>query len=126
MAIIGIGTDIVKVSRINRLIKKYPLGFAERILHENEFKKFKKHKMKDSFVSKRFAGKEAVAKALGTGIAQGVAFKEIEISNDANGQPVLILHGKTLEIAQNRGVVKNYISLSDELKYAIAYVILEG
>lgn len=126
MAIVGIGTDIVQVSRINRLIERYPVALAERILHENEFKSFKKHKSKNSFIAKRFAGKEAVAKALGTGIAEGVTFKEIEITNDSKGKPELILHGKTLEIAQNIGVNKNYISLSDEQHYAIAYVILEG
>lgn len=126
MAIIGIGTDIVKVSRILRVIKKFPTGFAERILHKNELKAFKKHKTPDFYIAKRFAGKEAVAKALGTGIAQGVAFKEIEINNDANGQPILTLHGKTLEIAKKKGVNKNFISLSDEQMFAIAYVILEG
>ena len=126
MAIIGIGTDIINISRIQRVIKKYPTGFAERILHRNELKVFKTHKSPDFYVAKRFAGKEAVAKALGTGIAKGVAFKDIEISNNPDGQPILILHGKTLEIAQQKGVNKNFISLSDEQKFAIAYVILEG
>lgn len=126
MAIKGIGTDIVKISRINRVFKKYPKGFAERILHKNELKVFKSHKSPKTFLAKRFSAKEAVAKALGTGIAHGVAFQEIEISNNDNGQPILTLHGRTLEIAQELGVKNNFISLSDEHSYAIAYVVLES
>ena len=125
MAIKGIGTDIVEISRINRILKKSPKGFAERILHQNELKIFKQHKSPEAFLAKRFSAKEAVAKALGTGIAHGVAFQDIEISNNEDGQPILTLHGKTLEIAQAKGVSHCHISLSDERNYAIAYVVLE-
>jgi len=125
MAIIGIGTDIVKVSRIKRIFKKYPKGFAERILHKNELKIMKQLKDPKTYIAKRFSAKEAVAKALGTGIAHGVAFQEIEVSNNETGQPVLTLHGNTLEVANKLGVKRNFISLSDEREYAIAYVILE-
>ena len=126
MAIIGIGTDIVKISRIKQIFKKYPKGFAERILHKNELKVLKTHKSPNTYIAKRFSAKEAVAKALGTGIAAGVSFQDIEISNNDKGQPELTLHGKTQVIAQSLGVTKHFISLSDEQKYAIAYVILEG
>lgn len=125
MAIKGIGTDIVEISRISRIFKKFPRGFAERILHPNELKVLKRHKSPKTFLAKRFSAKEAVAKALGTGIAKGVAFQDIEISNNEDGQPILTLHGKTLEIAQAKGITTYHISLSDERKYAIAYVILE-
>ncbi len=126
MAIIGIGTDIVKISRIKRIFKKYPKGFAERILHKNELKIMKGLKDPKTYIAKRFSAKEAVAKALGTGIAHGVAFQEIEISNNENGQPVLTLHGNTLKVANKLGVTGNFVSLSDEREYAIAYVVLEG
>jgi len=126
VSIIGIGTDIVKISRIKRVFKKFPKGFAERVLHKNELKVLKSHKSPNTFIAKRFAAKEAAAKALGTGIAQGVSFQEIEVSNDNNGQPKLALHGTTLEIADKLGVTQCFISLSDEDKYAIAYVILEA
>jgi len=126
MAIIGIGTDIVKTSRIKRLFKKYPKGLPERILHKNELKVLKRHHSPKSFLARRFSAKEAVAKALGTGIAKGVAFKEIQISNNNDGQPILTLHGRTLEIATEMGVKNCFISLSDERNYAIAYVILES
>jgi holo-[acyl-carrier protein] synthase len=126
MAIIGIGTDLVKISRIKRIFKKYPKGFAERILHKNELKIMRDLKDTKTYIAKRFSAKEAVAKALGTGIAHGVAFQEIEIANNENGQPFLILHGKTLEIAEGLGVKNTFISLSDEREYAIAYVVLES
>lgn len=125
MAILGIGTDIVEISRIKKVYKKFPKGFSERILHENELKLLKRHNNPHTFLAKRFAAKEATAKALGTGIAQGVAFQEIEVSNNDNGQPQLSLHGKTLEIAKKFGMKQCFISLSDENKYAIAHVILE-
>ena len=126
MAIIGIGTDLVKISRIKRIFKKYPTGFAERILHRNELTIMKGLKDPKTYIAKRFSAKEAVAKALGTGIAQGVAFQDIEISNNENGQPILTLHGKTLDIATEQGVKNTFISLSDEREYAIAYVVLES
>lgn len=126
MSIIGIGTDLVKVSRIKKVYKKYPQGFSERILHTNELGVLKEHPSPKKFIAKRFAAKEALAKALGTGIAKGVSFRDIEVSNDDNGQPKLSLHGETLKVADKLGVRRIFLSLTDEDKYAIAYVILEG
>ncbi len=126
MAIIGIGTDLVKISRIKRIFKKYPKGFSERILHKNELMRMRELKDPKTYIAKRFSAKEAVAKALGTGIAHGVVFKDIEIANNDNGQPFLVLHGKTREIAEGLGVKNTFISLSDEREYAIATVVLES
>jgi len=126
MAIIGIGTDIVQTKRIKRLIDKFPVGFVERILHKNELEVYKDFKNPVSYVARRFAAKEAVAKALGTGIAKGVSFHDIEISNTKEGKPVLTLYGETLELAKQLGIQEYHISISDEKKYAIAYVILEN
>jgi len=126
MSIIGIGTDLVKISRIKKIYKKYPMGFSQRILHSNELTILEAHPSPKTFIAKRFAAKEALAKALGTGIAKGVSFRDIEVSNDDNGQPKLTLHGKTQNIAEKLGVNRVFLSLTDEDKYAIAYVILEG
>lgn len=126
MSVIGIGTDIVKVSRINRLLKKHGDSFAKRILHANELEIFNQHKVSVYYLAKRFAAKEALSKALGTGIAKGIRFEEIEVINNADGKPYLVLHGTALEISNQLGVENLFISLSDEKKYAIAYVILEG
>lgn len=126
MPVIGIGTDIIKVSRIKRLLKKRGDSFAKRILHENELKIFKKHKTSANYLAKRFAAKEALSKALGTGIAKGISFEEIEVINNEDGKPYLVLHGTALDISNSLGVDNLFISLSDEKKYAIAYVILES
>lgn len=126
MSVIGVGTDIVKVSRIKRLLKKHGKSFAQRILHKNELQIFQQRKTSKYYLAKRFAAKEALAKALGTGIAKGISFEEIEVLNNNDGKPEIILHGKALEIANQLGVKNLFISLSDEKKYAIAYVILEG
>lgn len=125
MAIIGIGTDIVKTSRIRRILQKYPDTFPQRILHESELRVFQNHGSPASFTTKRFAAKEAAAKALGTGIAKGVSFHEIAVNNNELGQPILKMHGETLKVANKMGVKHMHISLSDEGEYAIAYVILE-
>ena len=126
MSVIGVGTDIVKVPRIKRLVKKRGDSFAKRILHLNEWAIFQKHHSPANYLAKRFAAKEALSKALGTGIAKGISFENIEVINNVDGKPSLILHGAALEIANKLGVKNMFISLSDEKKYAIAYVILEG
>ena len=126
MSVIGIGTDIVKVSRIKCLLKKHGESFAQRILHENELQIFQQRKTSKYYLAKRFAAKEALAKALGTGIAKGISFEEIEVINNDDGKPELILHGAALALANKLGVENLFISLSDEKKYAIAYVIVEG
>ena len=126
MPVIGIGTDIVKVSRIKRLLNKHGENFAQRILHENELQIFQQRKTSKFYLAKRFAAKEALAKALGTGIAKGISFEEIEVVNNEEGKPELILHGKASEVSIQLGVENLFISLSDEKKYDNAYVVLEG
>jgi len=126
MPVIGIGTDIVKVSRIQKSLNKYGESFARRILHDNELQIFQQRKTSTHYLAKRFAAKEALAKALGTGIAKGISFEEIEVINNNDGKPELLLHGTASEIASRLGVENLFISLSDEKKYAIAYVILES
>ena len=125
MAILGIGTDLVKISRIKRLVDKYQTGFAERILHQNELQIFMAHPSPEMFLAKRFAAKEATAKALGTGIAKGVSFQDIEVANNDTGQPQLLLHGIASQMAQKMGMTQCFVSLTDEEHYAIAYVIIE-
>ena len=126
MQLIGIGTDIIQIDRIRKSIKRYGLSFAERILHPNELKIFVKRENNIAYLAKRFAAKEALAKALGTGIAQGVSFVDIETQNNPQGKPELLLHGKTQKKAEELGVKQAHLSLSDEKDYAVAYVILVG
>ena len=122
----GIGTDLVNVARIERVLARHPKSFSQRVLHPNELEIFDNHYDPCAYLAKRFAAKEAVSKALGTGIAKGVSFCEIEISNDAFGRPQIELHENTKAIAESMGVQNYFLSLSDEKEYAIAYVVLEG
>jgi len=135
MQLVGIGTDIVQISRMQKSVSRSGERFIQRILHPNEieiFQNYKQgHKYNNSttqqhiaYLAKRFAAKEALSKALGTGIAQGVCLSDIEVYNNALGQPKLRLHGLTAQKAQQLRVKHSYLSLSDEKDYAVAYVVL--
>jgi len=120
--ILGIGTDIVQITRIEKIYKKFPEQFLEKNYHALEIEEFRKitnAQKQISFLAKRFAGKEAVAKALGTGIGQ-IAFKEIAITNNELGAPVVRIFNKALEVKDYRV----HISLADDYPVAIAYVLV--
>ena len=124
MKILGIGVDIVENSRIRKCLKNKL--FQKRIFSTSEISYAKKIKDKTSYFSKRFAAKEAFAKALGTGISKGVSFHEISINNNKNGAPFIELLGNTKTITRNliKGKKNIYLSLSDEKKYALAMVVI--
>ena len=123
--IFGIGTDIVDISRIKKLFNKNK-KIKKRIFSEKEIKYCESKTNKISSYSKRFAAKEAFAKALGTGISKGISFNEISVNNNKNGAPFIELLGKTKTIFKNSTNKKKniYLSLSDEKKYALAMVII--
>ncbi|MFA0083638.1 holo-ACP synthase [Vibrio breoganii] len=125
MAIVGLGTDIAEIERVEKALNRTGVSFAERILTEVEMERFHELTSKAKFLAKRFAAKEAASKALGTGIAKGVSFQDFTVSNDALGKPVLLLSGKAQEISQQLGVAHIHLSISDERHYAVATVILE-
>ena len=123
--IFGIGTDIVEVERIRKLdsLEK----FADKILSLNELEVFKSQidKKQVTFLAKQFAAKEAVSKALGTGIGKDIRFNQIEILRNSDGKPYLNHDGMITTIFNDLGITKTHVSLSDEKKYALAFVILE-
>ena len=125
MAIVGIGTDIVEISRIEAVIGRTGDRFAKRILSEAEWDVYSQHKQPVRFLAKRFAVKEAASKALGTGIRQGLAFNQFEVSNDSLGKPNLTFLGYAGELAAARKVTHYHVSIADEHNYACATVILE-
>tara|TARA_R110002126_G_scaffold119373_15_gene260288 strand:+ start:973 stop:1356 length:384 start_codon:yes stop_codon:yes gene_type:complete len=125
MAIIGLGTDIVEISRIEQSLLRTP-GLVKRVLTAAEQQRFADHALASRYFAKRFAAKEAAAKALGTGIGRGVSFQHIEISNDQHGRPQLQFSGFAAELAAGLGVSHCWLSLSDEQAYAMATVILEA
>jgi holo-[acyl-carrier protein] synthase len=124
--IIGIGTDIVNIQRVQKSLDRHGEAFAKRILHSNELEHFRDTSQKTAYLAKRFAAKEALAKALGTGIRQGIHLHEIETQNDLLGKPLFVFHGSTLKKTSELGVTESFLTLSDEQKYAVAYVILTG
>lgn len=124
MAIAGLGTDIVQISRIERSLARSP-ALAERVLTAAELLEFSGHAQPARFLAKRFAAKEAAAKALGTGIGRGVSWQQFQIDHNELGAPLLCCSGYSLELLQQRGILHSWLSISDELEYACATVILE-
>ena len=125
MSIFGIGTDIVSVDRIKNSLKNR--NFINRIFNEKEILKCKKTKNTFNCYAKRFAAKEAFSKALGTGISNGVNFNEIIILNKKSGKPYINIIGETKKIIHKkfkRKKSKISLSLSDEKKYAVAFVTI--
>ena len=123
--IFGIGTDIVDINRIKSMDSLS--AFANKILSENEIKVFSdlEEGKQATYLSKQFAGKEAISKAIGTGISGDIKFKEIEILRDERGRPIFNPVENLKEILANLGITKTNVSLSDEKDYAIAFAILE-
>jgi holo-[acyl-carrier protein] synthase len=123
--IFGIGTDIVEVERIKNLssISK----FAKKILSQNELNTFNSlnEDQQIYFLSKQFAAKEAISKALGTGIGHEIGLKNIEILRDEKGKPFFNAINELSAYLSNLGITKTHVSLSDESNYAIAMVIVE-
>ncbi len=124
--IVGLGSDIIDNRRIKNTIKKYGSKFKKRCFLNNEILRSNKRPKKINFFAKRYAAKEACAKALGTGLAKGIFWKDIEIFNDENGKPFIKLHNNALKL-----INKNFnfpcnieLTLSDEKNYSIATVII--
>ena len=125
MNIFGIGTDIVSVDRIKNSLKNK--NFINRIFNEKEILKCQKINKRINCYAKRFAAKEAFSKALGTGISNGINFNEIIILNKKTGKPYIRIIGQTKKTLKKRFKNKNSkisLSLSDEKKYAVAFVTI--
>ncbi len=120
----GIGTDIVQLSRLEAVLARQGERFVERLLTVAERAEYQRRGAPASFIAKRFAAKEAIAKALGTGIGRGVSFQHLEVSNDASGAPLVALSEGALAAAQARGGSTVLLSIADEQDYAIAYAAL--
>lgn len=123
--IAGIGADIVAVSRIEKIVNRYEDRLAMRILAESEMEAYSNSKVKVSFLAKRFAAKEAAAKALGTGFRNEVVKRDIVVEHDDLGKPLLIYSGKAKLLCEKKGIIASSLSLSDEQDYALAFVVLE-
>lgn len=125
MTVVGVGIDIVSIERIARIDARYGERFRQRILAAGELAACPPEGTA-AFLAKRFAAKEALAKALGTGFSDGVHFAEIEVTRNDKGRPGLRLHGSTRRMADALGVREMHLSLADERRYAVAHVLLVG
>ena len=124
--IIGIGVDIVEVNRIARLLDRFGYDFSRKILVEQELKAELRERRLAAYLAKQFAAKEAVSKALGTGMTAGVGFRSIKVLRDSFGKPYVELSGQAAEQAEKLGACFIHISLSDERDFAIAYATASG
>ncbi len=123
--IFGIGTDIVEIKRIETMTSLDK--FASKILshNEKEFYDSLTNQKQIVYISKQFAAKEAIAKAIGTGIRNDAHFKNIEILRDKNGAPIFNALNKLEKIISDLGITRTHVSLADERDYAIAIAVLE-
>ena len=127
MKILGIGVDIIENKRIKNSIKN--TKFRNRIYSIKELKQSSLSKNKTSYFSKRFAAKEAFAKALGTGFRKNLNFKDIEVINDKMGKPYYIKTKKIIKIVKKNFKVKNFncfLSISDEKDYSTAFMVIQS
>jgi len=124
--IVGIGVDMVDVRRVERSLERFGQRFAGKVLSPEEQAEFRLRTAPASWLAKRFAVKEAVAKALGTGMRGGVHFGQITVTRGTHGAPGFTLAGAAAARAERLGAASHHVSVSDEGDCAVAFVILEG
>lgn len=123
MHIIGIGTDITECPRIGRMIQDHGELFLRRVYTEREIDYCNSRKQSTEHFAGRWAAKEAVLKALGTGWVRGISWRDVEIRNNPSGAPLVLLHAGTREIAESRGVRQVLVTISHCRTYATAYAV---
>ena len=123
MKIVGTGVDIVEIARIAISLERFKVKFAEKILHDEEMSEFESSSNKAAFLAKRFAIKEAFAKAMGTGIRDDVHWHVMYVQHDELGKPLLIFT-KDFEEKIHADKLDVHISVSDEKKYVVAQALI--
>ncbi|GMV81141.1 MAG: holo-[acyl-carrier-protein] synthase [Planctomycetota bacterium] len=123
--IVGLGLDIVELDRIRAIYQRHPERFPRRILTEAEAAYVLRHKDPTERLAGRWAAKEAALKALGTGLAAGIRWRDVEILPDARGKPCLHLHAKARDRAAELGATQGHVTITHGRDIAVAQVILE-
>jgi holo-[acyl-carrier protein] synthase len=124
--ILGTGIDLVEVQRIRHALEKFGQRFLERILLPDEVSYCQAHRDPTPFVAGRFAAKEAVSKAFGTGISRRLGWRDVEVRHKESGEPFVVLHGGAQKLLADRGARIVHLSLSHTDSHATAVAILEG
>lgn len=124
--ILGTGTDLIDIRRIERALTRFGHRFARRVLVEDEYQRFCAHAKPAHYLAKRFAAKEAFSKAMGTGIHFPVNWHNVSVANERSGRPYLKFSEPLAALLEQRGISRAHLSLSDEVEMACAFVVLEG
>ena len=124
--IIGIGTDLCEIGRVQRALNRHGERFARKILIESELDRFRQHRKPAVYLAKRFAAKEAFSKAMGTGIHFPVNWHNVSVENGRSGRPMLRFSEPLAILLRSRGVTATHLSLTDEVGMACAFVVVEG
>ena len=126
MKIIGIGLDLVRIERVRAATERWKDRFLQRVFTETEQRYCFERSSPYASLAARFAVKEAVLKALGTGWSQGIRWVDIEIRNDSSGRPSANVAGRTEQLLRQRGATSIHISLSHDGEYAIGEAVVMG
>jgi holo-[acyl-carrier protein] synthase len=124
--IVGIGTDVVSIERIAGVLERHGERFVKRILTAEERRRYGRTKAKASHLAKRWAAKEAFAKAIGTGIHAPFTWQSITVGRDAKGKPLVVPDASMARHLKKLGVTGAHVSLTDDAGVAVAFVVLEG
>jgi len=122
--VVGLGIDMIEVGRVGRTVERHGDRFLNRIFHPRELEQNRGDRVQ--YLAARFAVKEALFKALGTGWAAGVRWVDVEVQNLESGQPILLLHGRAAERAKRMGADRSYVTITHTSGHAAAVVILEA
>jgi holo-[acyl-carrier protein] synthase len=126
MAILGVGVDIVECLRIAQMIERHGELFITRVYTDSEIEYCTTRKAATQHYAGRWAAKEAVLKALGTGWRRGIGWRDIEIRNDKNGAPTVKLRGGARDVMEKAGIQTLHVSISHSRSFAVAHVVAEG
>ncbi|MFA6564832.1 MAG: holo-ACP synthase [Verrucomicrobiia bacterium] len=124
--ILGTGIDIVETRRISETLERFGERFLNRIFHDAEVAYARTMKKADLHLAARFAAKEAISKAFGTGIGEQLGWKDMEIRRRDSGEPYVVMHGKGLDLMKSRGATAIHVSLSHTDGYAAASAVIES
>jgi holo-[acyl-carrier protein] synthase len=126
MSVIGIGVDLVECARIQHSLDRFGDRFLHRVFTGGEIEYSTSMKFPARHLAARFAAKEAVSKAFGTGIGKAMGWRDIDVQKKPSGEPFLVFSGSAEKLAKERGVTKALITLSHTEHHAIASIVLEG
>jgi holo-[acyl-carrier protein] synthase len=123
--IFGVGTDILRIDRVAKVYEKYPQRFVRRLLMDDELQHFRYTKNPVRFLAMRFAAKEAIVKAMGTGFANGMWIRDAGVRPNRLGRPDIIFSARGTAMCEKLGIAGGFLSLTDEAGLVVAVAVLE-